>query len=352
MEDTLSPNTLRETSLDDDGDVSLLEVASVVIRWRRTIITFAALAGLLGLTLGLASTRTYRSSATFIPQSSETANTGLLSAASQLGIRLPTTSAVWGPPIYVAVLRSRALLEPIVLDTLVVAEQGNTRVPVLELLNLDANVKRERALRALGELVTIRELKTLGAVEIAASTPWPSVSYALVDKLVRGLNQFNLETRKSQAAAERRFVEERAEEAQAALRAAEDRLEVFLERNRVLSIPQLSLQRDRLARDVQLRQQLYTALMQSREEARIREVRDTPVITLLETPVRATMGEARNSVLKAVLGAIAGALVGIVIAFIGQALSDSRSRPDPKSEEFFRLLYESTPRFLRRQLRS
>src|ERR1017187_4665074 len=110
---------------DDNDGISLLAFGSVLIRWRWTIIALGVCGGLLGLASGLLSTRMYQSTATFIPQGSEGGASGLALAASQLGIRVPPSAgAAWGPPVYVELLGSNALLEPTALDTVVVAEEG------------------------------------------------------------------------------------------------------------------------------------------------------------------------------------------------------------------------------------
>jgi len=91
------------------------------------------------------------------------------------------------------------------------------------------------------------------------------------------------DTRQSQAAAERGFTEERMAEAQEELRAAENELQRFLQNNRQFqNSPELVFQHDRLQRRVAMRQQVYTSLVQSYEQARIDEVPNTPVITVVE----------------------------------------------------------------------
>jgi uncharacterized protein involved in exopolysaccharide biosynthesis len=222
----------------------------------------------------------------------------------------------------------------------------------MDLLHVDAATpeqRADRAVRAVGEIVKSREVRTLGAVEITVTTRWPSVSLALAERLVRGVNQFNVETRKSQAAAERQFVEAQAVEAERALREAEDRLQGFLQRNREVSSPQLAFEHDRLQRQVALRQQTYTSLVQNREEARIREVRDTPVITVLEAPRLPVMSEPRRSVLRGFLGGVVGVMLGALIAFLAQAVSLAQRHRGGDAQEFFNLVEEVTPRFLRRR---
>lgn len=355
----IDPSLDRETTSDDE--ISLLALGTTLLRWRRTIVALAILGGVLGLTLGLTGKRVYVSDATFIPQAPEGAGpSGLALAASQFGIRVPGSGSGWGPsgggwgpPVYMQLLHSRALLEPVALDTFVVSEERGRRIALTDLLGVrEPNPARRatRAVEALRKIVNASEVKDLGAVKLSVKTEWPSVSLALAERLVSGVNQFNLETRKSQAAAERQFVELQTAEAERALRAAEDRLQSFLQRNReTAGSPVLAFERERLQRDLALRQELHTSWMKSREEARIREVRDTPVITVFEDPKRPSEAQPRRSVQKAVLGGFAGAILGLLVAFLASGVSGARGTPDPNAREFFRLVEEATPRFLRRK---
>ena len=104
--------------------------------------------------------------------------------------------------------------------------------------------------------------------------------------MIAQVDSFNLKSRQSQASAERRFTERRVAEAQAEARQAQDELQAFLQRNRDFrSSSQLNFAYERLADNVSLRQQIYTSVAQAYEQARIEEVRDTPVITLVEAPM-------------------------------------------------------------------
>lgn len=344
-----------ESAPSPEREVSLLGLANVVLRWRRRIAWLGVAGALIGLSVGLLTKRVYVSSATFLPQGSDANVSGLAGVASQLGIRVPTTGGGWGPAVYVQLLHSRSLLESIAQDTFVVAEQGGARAALMDLLDLkrgDPPLRLDRAVKKLGAMVGSREVKTLGAVEVTASTHWPSVSLALVERLVAGVNRFNLETRKSQAAAERQFVEVQAAAAERDLSDAEDRLQQDLQSNRNISgSPQLLLNRDRLTRAVALRQQIYTTLLQSRAEARIREVRDTPVITMLESPHLPVVGESRQTLQRALTGGIAGVLLGVAIALIVSALNGSRAAPSDDAQEFFRLVDEAIPAVLRKRWR-
>lgn len=329
--------------------MSLLTLGVVVLRSRRMIAAMAVTCGVLGLLFGLLSPREFTSTATMIPQGAEAGQSGgLAAAASQFGIRIPTGgggSGTWGTAVYVDLLSSRGLLEPIVLDTFVVAEAGGQRRVLLDVLNAagpTAALRLNDGVSKLGGMITATESKSLGGIKLRVSTRWPSVSQGVATRLIDALNEFNLQTRRSQANAERRFVEARAAEAEVSMRDAEDRLSASLDRNRMVAgSPQLSLERDRLQRNVILRQQLYTSLLQSLDEARIREVRDTPVITLLEEPGLPAVGEPRRSLQKAVIGGFAGALLGAIFALFSFRIGSARRDPSDDARVFFDQLSEA-----------
>ncbi|MEO7501715.1 MAG: hypothetical protein ABIW94_03660, partial [Gemmatimonadaceae bacterium] len=275
-------------------------------------------------------------------------------AAGQFGIKLPSSGGSgWGPAIYVELLKTRELLEPIAADTLAVPEENGRRSAIADLFLVKpgaVSLRLERTVRALRKKLTIEEDKKIGGVKLTVTTRWPSVSFGIANQLVRGVNQFNLESRKTQAGAERRFVEAQAIEAERILRDAENRLQLFLQRNRggLAGSPELQLERDRLQREVTLRQQRFTSLTESQEEAKILEVRNTPVITVIEQPKLPVLAEPRNSVTKGLLGAVAGAVLGVIIAFLSQRVAGARTASSQEATEFFELVNEATPRFLRR----
>lgn len=336
----------------EDQD-SVLASANVLLRRRRTIISLGLLGIAIGLTWGLLSPRLYMSSTTFIPQgAAEGSSAAIALAASQFGIKMPSGGNVWGPPVYVELLRSRALLEPILYDTLVVAEEGNRRAGLMELLDV-ADVAPPRrvevAVEGLRGMIKAKEDVKLNAVEMEVTSRWPSVSKALADRVLLRVNEFNFEIRKSQARAERQFVELQAREAERALLTAEDRLQVFLQRNRAIGgSPELAFERDRLQREVTSRQALFTSWLERIEDARVREVRDTPVITVIESPQVPSEREARGTVKKALFLGTLFAMIAVIIAFISRWLAGARATPSEESREFFQLVDQATPRFLRK----
>jgi uncharacterized protein involved in exopolysaccharide biosynthesis len=151
-----------------------------------------------------------------------------------------------------------------------------------------------------------------------------AVSQAVARALLAQLDTFNLRTRQTQASSERRFTEGRLAEARAELRGAENDLLAFLQSNRDFrSSPQLTFLYDRLTRDVTLKQQVYTTLAQAFEQARIDEVRDTPVITVVEDP----MLPARADPMPFARAISGGVVLGLALAvFLGRRKDKSESQ--------------------------
>jgi uncharacterized protein involved in exopolysaccharide biosynthesis len=337
-----------------DEEISLLALGSVFLRHRMLIAAFALLGAVVAFLFAITGPKVYVSTVTFIPQASQQPTSGLALAASQLGIVVPSANGAWRPSMYIELLGSRELLEPIARDTLTVAEQRNRRFTVVDLLKIKApnrGLQTEFAIKQLRSMIVPTEVKTLGGVRVKVATAWPSVSLALANRVVKGINDFNIKTRRSEAGEELRFVEEQAVEAESALRSAEDRLQAFLQSNRVIGSPELSFERDRLQRAVSLRQELQTSWLKSREDARIREVRDIPVITVFEAPRLPLLREPRKSAQKAILGGIVGGILGVLIAFISQMGAAARREHGEDARQFFDLVEEAKPKFLRKVAR-
>src|SRR4051812_43862786 len=184
-------------------------------------------------------------------------------------------------------LLTRAILAPIATDSFLVRADSKERVPLsrfLKIREVEPALALEKTLREMRrEVISAAISLRSELISVGVRTHSPLVSYAIANRLLQGLNDFNTGTRQSQAHAERLFTEKRYEAARASLREAEDALQQFEQANRQFSgSPQLTFQRDRLQRDVTLRQQVVTTLAQQYEDVRIREVRDTPVITVIE----------------------------------------------------------------------
>ena len=176
-----------------------------------------------------------------------------------------------------------------------------------------------------------------GNMWIFVDAPYPELSQQIADNLVRQLDDYSRKRRHAQAAAEREFVQERLAEARAELRAAEEQIVQFHLNNRDLSSPTLNMNNARLQRDVVMKQQLYTSLLQSYDRARIEEARNLPAVTMLESPERPPKAERSSAASMPLLGAITGLLIAIVLAFIRERMAETAAAPTPAFDHYTEL---------------
>jgi uncharacterized protein involved in exopolysaccharide biosynthesis len=326
-------------------EVSLLALGTTLVRNRWRILRWMFIGAAAAALTILPRPRTYLASASFIPQGNDASRSSLASLAGQMGLAVPSASSSFSPDFYLSLLRSRVVLLPIVRDTIAVQENGGKRTSVLELLGVSSGARQrreEQGVTSLRGLISVSVAKSTGVVEFSVATQWRSVSLALVTALLDGVNEYNERTRQGQATSERKFIEGRLALATAELRDAENRLAAFLKTNRDFGgSPDLVIGRERLQRDLTLRQEVFTTLTQAYEEARIREVRDTPVITVFEPPSAPSLPKARGLVIGVLLGLMLGGLVGVLLAFTSGLVKRRSESGNTEAEEFADALREA-----------
>jgi uncharacterized protein involved in exopolysaccharide biosynthesis len=325
-----------------DDEISLWEVLAVLLRRRGTIALATFFTAAAAIAFAVTRDDTFTTHASFRPQGSEASASQLMALASQFGVNIPGSRASeeLSPAFYAELLTSREILFRVASNDFEVAGVG--RASLAELLEIEEETEELRLEEAIERLrdnfVTVQTGRETGVVTLEVRTEWPDLSQTIARRLLDEIARFNLHTRQSQSAAERIFIEERVDSARAALLSAEAAMQVFLQANRQWqNSPDLSFQHGRLERDISLRQQVYTTLVQSFEQARISEVRDTPVITVLQAPFFPPGPDDARMLLVLALGIVLGGMAGLVLAFVVEAMK----RPvggDPAREDFQRTL--------------
>jgi uncharacterized protein involved in exopolysaccharide biosynthesis len=329
----------------DDGAISLFAFGAALVRNRWRIARWIVGVGALTALTVINAPRLYKGSVSFVPQAAPDAGrSGLASLAGQFGVSMATGDPSSSPDFYVKLVESRVLLLPIIHDTIAVSELGGRRMSVMDLIGVgpgDPRAREDDAMDRMRAIVNAGVSKPTGVVEVSVTTKWPSASLAMTRAILDGINTFNERRRQSQAGGERRFAEERMKVAREELRAAEDAFEAFMRSNVDIGrSPSLALQRDRIQREVGQKQAVVTTLSQAYEEARLREVRDTPVITVFEEPWVPTTAEPRGRIKRAALGMILGAVIGVLLAFVSMYSERLRHDNDPDAGDFLRAVGE------------
>lgn len=324
-------------ALHDGDDISLFAFGTTLLRNRWRIMRWMFFGAAAATIAVYSRPALYLASTSFISQATDASQSSFATIAGQFGVAIPSGNQSQSPDFYVGLLKSRVILLPIVRDTLVVKELGGKRIAFLDLVKINGTTaaKEEAGVRLLSSWISTSIVKATGVIQVSVASRWPSVSLAVATALVNGVNLFNQRTRQGQATAERQFVEGRMAVAGSELRTAEDRLESFLKTNREFgSSPELTFERDRLQRNVNLQQQVFTLLTQSYENVRLREVRDTPLITVIEPPSVPATPEPRGRARSILIGLLLGGLIGTLMAIISTMVARRREQGDSEAAEF------------------
>ena len=290
-------------------------IEHVTRRWR-TVVAYALVAGVAGAIVVLMLPKIYVARATLIADAPERPQLSgsLAQVAGQFG--LLGLSGNRAPSFYRDLLRSRRALTALASTSIHDPETGRLN-PVYQVYSggrIDSLTRRrtEAVLRTLGRRLETTVDERTSAIRVALGGPDPEQAAEALDSLLSLTNQFAVTNLRTRAHERREFVETQAAQARANLEVAEDSLRRFYERNRRLAdSPTLQFEEARLRRRVDLRQDLYLALSRELDQARIDEVRDTPILNVIDPPVPPSRHEVPNRRALTLLAAFFGGLAAV-----------------------------------------
>ncbi len=307
----------------------------IVRRWRLVLAVPLATAGL-ALLLAVVWPRSYMAQASFTPeQPSGATGSAIASAIGSIGSLgglmgsvggVPTSLASGGstsPDFFVSLLQSRELLTATLTSAFDDPAEPGRRRPLVELLRPRGGTAARRmgnAVRKLEKQAAPSVDRRAGIVSLRVTLPDPELAAAVANRMTELLNQYNLERRQFSSREQRRFISGRLAQAEQELRTAERAESAFLVQNRGFAgSPRLEEQALRLAREVRVQQDVVLGLRKSFEDARIAEVRDTPVLTIVDHAAPPDRPANPKPVLWAVLGGIVGGFGVLVYVFTAAA---------------------------------
>lgn len=308
-------------------ETSLLGFVNVLLRHRGIIAATTLLATVVCLASALMEPKYYSTRVLFTARG---ASAGALSGiAAQFGLSIIGDDPSQSMEFYEELLRSNELLRQVAKHVYrVQTPKGVVTGPLPVFYGVHAgsrDAEIDYAAAKLRTFIQTNATRRTGVITFIVGAPYPDLAQQVATTMITELERYNTDRRRLAITAERTFIEQRLAEARAALTQAENNLERFLEVNREYkTAPKLSIESDRLDREVQMRQQLYTSLSSAYDKARIEEVRDTPAISIVEPASLPENPDTSYGLRNTLLGAIAGMLVGIVIAFVRERMRETR----------------------------
>jgi uncharacterized protein involved in exopolysaccharide biosynthesis len=292
----------------------------------------------------------YRARASFVANASSASKipSGLGSSSAFGGIISELGGSLSGDPsespqFYLSLLGSRTLQERLLLSRFPNprTEAKNDSATLLEILKLKGSpaAQLEAGVKKITKAVNPGMDPRTAFVWFSVDAQWPELSAEVANRLIYLVSNFNRETRTSKAKSRREFVQMRYDSAQAALRLIEERERMFYEQNRgLITAPGLQFQLNQLKRDAELANSLYLSLASQLESARIDEINDAALITVIDSaavPRKAQWPRYGSALIAAVFF---GLLFGLLTAGSLTVIQDwARRNPEEWNELSSRL---------------
>jgi uncharacterized protein involved in exopolysaccharide biosynthesis len=315
--------------------ISAVSMFNVVLRYRVMILFLSLLFGFWAGFKSVTSGKSYTAQSQFMPKGAR-GQSQLSGIAAQFGVQLGGGDAMQSPQFYVDLMETKGLLLPVAQKQYSIhTDSGVISGDLLKLYNIKPDrrvVMNVKVVEALARQIKSEVAPKTGVITLTVATGNPELSLQVARNVLDQVNVSNLATRQRQATAERSFAERQVGEKRAELRQAEAELASFLESNRLYrQSPQLTLEYNRLQREVDRRNLVYSSLLSAYETARIEEVKDLPVITVIEPPDLPIVADRRGGVRKTAIGLLIGLILGCLIAFARDRMARNR---EAQTDEF------------------
>lgn len=314
----------------DHGEITPLTVANFALRHRRLLLGLPVAAFAVSILLSYLLGVGYASRSSFMPQPRDATGSRISALAAQFALFGGGGSgSSESVEFYAQLLRSRELLTQAVLSRYSTPGDGadslrGTLVELWQVRGADSAARARAAAERLDHQLSISTSREASTVTMVARAETPELAVQINRRLLQLVSEFNSQKRRSRAVAEREFTAARLREAQQELDVVEVMQRRFLEQNREYTAsPQLRFEAARLERRVSLRQEVYQSLAQSYEQVRIEEVRDTPVITVVDRP-EFFIHRARSRLTDAIVWGLLASILALVATLTWEYLERER----------------------------
>src|SRR5262245_21166787 len=269
----------------------------------------------------------YRSGANFAVETTSLGNvSGVLGLASQLGLSNIPGSGL-SVTYYQQVLTSDRVLDRVALGAIPMDSMGPKSRMFTDDQAIASPRQREKARQRLQDHFGTSTNGRANTVSFWIEGRTPYGARAAAETVLVALNEMISEIRRHRDSAERAFLESRLDSATIRETALEDSLRTFYVTNRIINTPNLQFIEARLKRKVDFALELVSQLRAQVEQAKLQEVHDTPVLSVIsepDIPGKRSYPNRRLVLIVALFG-------GIAVYFTWVALSLSNQRSGPRT---------------------
>jgi len=330
---------------------TVFPLLEALVRRPRLVLGLPLVAAVLTSVAVLLLSPTYAATASFVAENPVQSRlpAGLTGLASQFGVNL-AAEASRSPAFYADLLRSREILSEVLAAKIPGLQSGDS-ITVYALYRITGSTPERRldeGVKALRSRITLAVDQRTNVVRVSVEAPHAVAARDVLQLLLDRLADFNVHTRQSTAGERRKFIEGRVATSEQQLRAAEESLRTFYERNgQWQNSPRLRFEEQQLNRQVAVQQELYLSLRREYETARIEEVNNTPVLTIIDHPAVPGRRVRPQRTITVLLVTIVVAILASALAIMWQHHNDLLASGDPEYLGFHQRVVEFLGRFRR-----
>jgi uncharacterized protein involved in exopolysaccharide biosynthesis len=226
----------------------------------------------------------YSSSAILLPETEKSKLSGIADIASLAGINIGGSDGSLFK-LYPSIIKSEAILKNVIYKNYYSIHKKDS-INIIQLNGINKNDPAKEYELTLDKLENnlgvSMDMKT-SILTITYDEREPQITADIINQIIVELDNFIRKKRNTSATAQRKFIGTRIEQVISDLTNSEDKLKAFREKNRsILSSPELILEQERLIRDVTINNTIYIELKKQYEIAKIEEVKNIPIINVLD----------------------------------------------------------------------
>jgi len=178
----------------------------------------------------------------------------------------------------------------------------------------DSALINEKAIKKFNDHISVTEDRLTGLITINTVIEDPIIVASVANFVGEQVQNYIQKENSAQSTKEKLFISDRLDIVKSELEIAEHELKEFKERNRGYDeSPELFMIFSRLFREVEAKKEVYLTLQQQLELARIEEVKQTPILHILDHAVQPTRKSSPNRLLFLITSAFIGIISSSVI---------------------------------------
>ena len=270
---------------DLDIESILKHLSILLMHWKWTAL-FCSAVTVIAVVVLLIIPNYYTAQVTILPSSGKSELLGLFTLASQLGYSSGQNEPAFNIPQVIAKVMRSQVIADMLSEKTYFSSRHNKKLTLAQVFDIKENdpIRLKYYLYlAFNNAISINIDTKIKTIDLAVQTSDPNISAQLANDIIEALNNYNKTYRINNAKLNREFVEKRLQETQQKLAMSENELKNFRERNRrIADSPLLQLRLQQLLRDQRVQEELYLILMKEYEMAKLQEVKDTPIIDIIE----------------------------------------------------------------------